>query len=132
MPYKDIEKEREWNRNYARRPASKARRLEYERELQRTSPEKVRAKRRRVRAIRQADIDSLKRGSPCLDCGNIFPPECMDWDHLPGTEKCFHIGEDISRNWKSILQEIEKCQLVCANCHRIRTRQRRKVIPSET
>lgn len=46
----------------------------------------------------------------------------MQWDHLPGFEK---IGE-LSGSWtgrteEEILGEIAKCELVCTNCHAIRT-----------
>lgn len=58
---------------------------------------------------------------PCLDCGNVFPPECMDFDHRPGAVKLFSIGMNLRRSWSSIEAEIAKCDLVCANCHRIRT-----------
>ena len=65
-------------------------------------------------------VDALKVG-PCLDCGQSFPPECMDFDHVRG-EKLFGIGQMGQRQQHFILAEIAKCDLVCANCHRIRTR----------
>ena len=46
----------------------------------------------------------------------------MQWDHLPQFDK---VG-DFSRSWtgyseEEILAEIAKCELVCTNCHTIRT-----------
>ncbi len=71
-----------------------------------------------------ANIDEYKSSTPCLDCGNIFPAECMDFDHVTG-KKEFSIGTKKSYGFSPImLKEIEKCELVCANCHRIRTRKR--------
>jgi hypothetical protein len=70
-------------------------------------------------------IDGLK-SVPCMDCGGRFPPVAMDFDHREGEVKAF----DISRApWKvrskaSIEKEIAKCDVVCANCHRVRTQQR--------
>lgn len=68
-------------------------------------------------------LDSLKANRPCADCGQIYPSFVMEWDHLPGAEKAFVLGE--ARNGaygrRRILEEIAKCELVCANCHRIRT-----------
>lgn len=65
----------------------------------------------------------LKTG-PCLDCGGAFPPECMDFDHVRGT-KSFNIGEHFYMREERLLEEVAKCDLVCANCHRIRTKRRK-------
>lgn len=80
---------------------------------------------RRWQDRRKATLKKMK-GDPCADCGLVFPPECMDWDHRHGTLKVFNIGGSATRPWKDILAEIAKCDLVCANCHRIRTTTRRK------
>jgi hypothetical protein len=46
----------------------------------------------------------------------------MQWDHRPGEEKLGDINEDFwDRSREEILAEIAKCDLVCANCHAIRT-----------
>lgn len=61
--------------------------------------------------------------SSCSDCG-IFDPRVLEFDHLPEFEKKFDIARAVSgstRSWNSILNEINKCEIVCANCHRIRT-----------
>lgn len=64
---------------------------------------------------------------PCVDCGNTYPPECMDWDHRPEEEKLFSISSRKYVAEKKILDEIAKCDLVCANCHRIRTKKRKGI-----
>lgn len=67
---------------------------------------------------------SLKEG-PCVDCGNSFQTVAMDWDHREGEEKIGNPCELIKRFSKErILEELSKCDLVCANCHRIRTHKR--------
>jgi len=61
---------------------------------------------------------------PCVDCGNTFPPPAMQFDHRVGATKRFNIGQwGGSHNMKlSALQsEVMKCDLVCANCHAVRT-----------
>jgi len=63
------------------------------------------------------------REHPCADCAET-DPVVLDFDHLPGSEKRFDVGRAVSgstRSWASILREIEKCDVVCANCHRRRT-----------
>lgn len=77
---------------------------------------------KRSRRKKKKWMDSLKQGLPCSDCRGNFPPYVMDWDHVRG-EKEFSLGDTLSNNIsrERILVEIEKCDLVCANCHRIRT-----------
>jgi hypothetical protein len=49
----------------------------------------------------------------------------MQWDHLPGVPKLGDISNGLhGRSRGEILEEIAKCELVCANCHAIRTFQR--------
>jgi hypothetical protein len=59
---------------------------------------------------------------PCVDCGET-DPVVLEFDHL--RDKLFDICHDLPyRNWESILAEIEKCDVVCANCHRRREKRR--------
>jgi len=63
--------------------------------------------------------------NPCTDCGER-DPVVLEFDHLDPAHKSFCIGQALSyRAWQSILAEIEKCEVVCANCHRRRTARRR-------
>lgn len=60
----------------------------------------------------------------CIDCGKIYPPYVMDFDHRDGTIKISSISNlaiHKTSNLEKIKAEIAKCDLVCANCHRIRT-----------
>ena len=55
---------------------------------------------------------------PCTDCGET-DAVVLEFDHL--ADKLFNIGQVLPyRNWQTILDEIEKCEVVCANCHRRR------------
>lgn len=75
---------------------------------------------RRSRARQRYVFNQLKEG-PCADCGQSFPPYVMEWDHVNG-EKVESVAQLVSRGkFKKAKQEIAKCELVCANCHRIRT-----------
>lgn len=64
----------------------------------------------------------LKDG-PCTDCSRSYPTECMDFDHARDKKAC-DVSSMKNRTWRAIFDEVEKCDLVCANCHRIRTRKR--------
>lgn len=67
-------------------------------------------------------IAEYKKTHPCVDCGIIFPDCAMDFDHIKG--KKFHniaLLANAAYSWETILKEIEKCEVRCANCHRIKT-----------
>ena len=65
----------------------------------------------------------MKTGQPCADCGVSYPPRVMDFHHKDTTEKIDVISRMIGLNrpWNLVLEEIAKCELLCANCHRLRT-----------
>ena len=81
---------------------------------------------RKRREERTALIRAFKN-RPCVDCGGEFPPVCMDFDHKlwgKGTRKS--MSERASRMPLDKLQaELQTCDVVCANCHRIRTEKQR-------
>lgn len=75
---------------------------------------------------RQAEIREhirLSKAGPCMDCGNSFPPFVMDYDHRDPSAKSMSLADAPKSGWsnKRLEEEIAKCDLVCANCHRIRT-----------
>jgi len=82
--------------------------------------ERYREYARRHRAGIRALLAELKSG-PCTDCGGTFDPVCMDFDHRDGTDKVADIARMIGYGRQTLLAEIAKCDLVCANRHRIRT-----------
>lgn len=73
------------------------------------------------RARIQKFVDGYKANS-CADCGYTYPSECMDFDHISGAVKVANVSD--MHGHHTAWAEIQKCQLVCSNCHRIRTRQR--------
>lgn len=74
------------------------------------------------RAKRMAVIREHK-DVPCADCGQRYPHFVMDFDHVRG-EKSFGLGDGgkgRDMGLQKVLEEIDKCDVVCANCHRYRT-----------
>jgi hypothetical protein len=72
---------------------------------------------------KKAIVEEAKK-KPCADCKNTFPLVAMDFDHVRG-EKSFLV----STAWRwttkqKLIQELEKCDVVCSNCHRVRTSNR--------
>lgn len=65
------------------------------------------------------------KSKPCMDCKIIYPPYVMDFDHRDGTKKEFNLSFGRFTGLRRVTKEMAKCDIVCANCHRIRTHNRR-------
>jgi hypothetical protein len=78
-------------------------------------------------ADKKRDLMRALKDKPCSDCGVSYPSHVMDFDHVRG-EKTFNISRALRVSKEKLLEEIEKCEVVCANCHRIRTYERRTAI----
>lgn len=72
---------------------------------------------------RNLAIIAFHKSKPCTDCGGVFPQCCMEFDHTRGVKKFGIAGR--AYTLKQITEEIIKCDVVCANCHNIRTHKRR-------
>lgn len=79
----------------------------------------------RVRLRQAATLEFLRdlRRRPCQDCGETFPAWVMDFDHRDPTKKSFNVmsGRAMLMSRSRLMAEIEKCDIVCANCHAART-----------
>lgn len=81
-------------------------------------------KRRRLKYDRVRRYVDAQKARPCSDCGGRFPPECMDFDHVRGTKSFGIGGRGSGQTLERLADEVAKCEVVCANCHRIRSRKR--------
>ena len=79
---------------------------------------KASSKRRRTE--KRQLLDRVKN-VPCMDCHRRFPPYVMDFDHLGDKKSEVALMAMQEYSTKTVLAEIAKCDIVCANCHRIRT-----------
>ena len=70
------------------------------------------------------ELKKLFELQPCLDCGESNPI-LLEFDHVRGVKK-HNVSTLISGgwSWKTILTEINKCEIVCVKCHRLRTAKR--------
>jgi hypothetical protein len=81
---------------------------------------------RRRTAEKHLAMDRVK-SVPCMDCGKTLPPYVMDFDHRDPHAKEANINYLFYRApWSRIQEEIAKCDVVCVNCHRLRTWKARK------
>lgn len=100
------------------------------------SQERKDAIRENAKKRKQELVDKLwayKNASKCFDCGERNPI-VLEFDHLPEYEKSENISVMVTNlcSWERILKEIQKCEVVCANCHRIRTHMRAGWIRNRT
>ena len=84
--------------------------------------EKIKLRRDRHKENVRKFLLEYRREHPCIDCGES-DPVCLDFDHKPEFEKIDSIGMMVSRqlSLKVIKEEISKCDVRCANCHRKKT-----------
>lgn len=73
---------------------------------------------------RRAWLASIRLERGCIDCGYDAHPDALDFDHREGEIKLFNISQR-HRSREATLAEIAKCDVRCANCHRIKTAERR-------
>lgn len=85
------------------------------------------ADKRKVYQQRIAEfIQDLKGSTPCKDCMKQYPHYVMEFDHLPEFEKLNDVSKLTSAGMTKVQAEIAKCEIVCANCHSVRTWNRRQ------
>jgi hypothetical protein len=85
--------------------------------------------RKRRQSIQQFLLE--QKDKPCADCGNKYPREAMDFDHLGDKEFTISNKKNVVSR-ERLEAEIAKCDVVCSNCHRTRTKERRLSALSET
>ena len=85
-----------------------------------TEEEKIRKNRlavkNRIQKLKIMAVEYL--GGKCIKCGYDKCIWAMDFHHRNPKEKKYSIGTYFSRSWEKLKKELDKCDLVCANCHR--------------
>jgi hypothetical protein len=80
----------------------------------------------RIRERNKAYVDDIKSTTACTDCNRIYPPYIMQFDHVAGEKRgavANLVREGVSL--ETLQAEIDKCELVCGNCHTERTHSRK-------
>jgi hypothetical protein len=97
---------------------------EYHREhYRKNSAAYMAAAKRRLGRMRE--LLRIAKDKPCADCGLRYPYYVMDFDHRVAEEKQANITEFLYFSEEALRQEIDKCDVVCANRHRQRTFERK-------
>jgi len=116
MPYKDIARRKEYDKKYYKE--NRELRIEQQRLYSETHKDIFKQKgiddRKRIQEIK------ITRG--CIDCGYNKHPVALDFDHINGERNPKRISNMPGYYlWHKILAEMDKCEIRCANCHRIKT-----------
>lgn len=90
---------------------------------QRNAPSKA-LKTRQFQRERRTLINAIKVERGCAECGYNAHPAALDFNHVRG-EKLFNVSQDPKVALHRLTAEIAKCDVLCANCHRIHTYERR-------
>jgi hypothetical protein len=136
---KDMQNQSKW---HALPPEVKAKKLAQARAWQKANPDKVKAIQERAKAKRRSGTSRVGYGNfdrvrkyehvrdkkiergQCVDCEfpcNETTHVCFAWDHTNPHDKLFSLSKAHKYTWEQIDQEIAKCELVCHNCHALRT-----------
>jgi len=105
MPYKNKEDERAFRKRW----------------WANMSPQRKREKQEKANVRQKAVRDFIakyKTDRGCVDCGYNGHHSALEFDHI-GTDKELNVS--YSKSIGQALREISKCEIVCSNCHRIRT-----------
>lgn len=75
-----------------------------------------------ARKQKKKDLVNSYKAVPCADCKNTYIPWVMEFDHRVPSEKRDNVSAMCDDNYSlvALTLEISKCDVVCANCHRIR------------
>lgn len=86
------------------------------------------ANRRRIQGFM---LQYKKKNNRCSDCRQKWPSYVLEFDHRQAEEKVANVADMVSNQCsiENIKKEIAKCDLLCANCHRIRTFSRQRKNP---
>lgn len=115
MPHKNIEDKKAYHKQYIKK------------HYQANKEKYLTAIRQRKQNLKE--LIRQEKMKPCKDCNTSYPYYVMQFDHT-GDDKNGHIARAVSNGWSwdKIKAEIDKCDVVCANCHAIRTHIRAAVV----
>ena len=124
--YRKANKDKLVIKNRAYRQANKDRIIAYNKTYREINKDKLQHQ-GRIRSLTRYNsyvikINEIKMKTGCIDCGYNVNPAALEFDHVK--EKSFNISDGAFKSWYEVFEEIAKCELRCANCHRIKTVER--------
>lgn len=93
-------------------------------------PEKDRQVRLDARQSARQKVADYKEARGCEKCG-ISDPRVLDLHHKDGEDKIMAVSQMMYRfSWEKVVEEMDKCRVLCANCHRIEHARDDHLIPA--
>lgn len=134
MPYRDKDKLNEYRKNYWKNNKDIVKEKQKEKIKNQTEEEKekYRQTRNKWREKNKDDVNRKRRerkyehkkhlinilGGKCVGCGTT---ENLQFDHIDRYSKSFCIGKNLASKLEKLVEEAKKCQLLCDNCHKVKT-----------
>jgi len=113
----EAQRTRPGRRTYQQSPLGRAAQARYRAKRAAGVLEGGRARVRRT----QEHLNQIKLERGCIDCGYRKYLVALDFDHRDPSQKLRPVSGLLNSAWEVIQEEIDKCDVRCANCHRIRT-----------
>lgn len=73
----------------------------------------------RIRRLERKTQAVNYKGGKCERCGYKEHIAALEFHHIDPDNKDFNIGNHMNKNWEFVKKELDKCVLLCSNCHRI-------------
>ena len=64
-------------------------------------------------------VEQAKLSAGCQDCGYKEHAAALQYDHIDSSSKLISIASCTGRSWSILIAEMNKCRVLCANCHSI-------------
>lgn len=105
-----------WQTEYYQRNKDKI--AEYQRRYRKENKEFLRVRNKNKRRERLLEAVEML-GGKCQRCQQEYDPVCYDFHHTDPSQKELTIGENMLLSKERLFNEVKKCVLLCANCHRL-------------
>lgn len=84
--------------------------------------QRAQIRRERLRSEFRTNMLAYLSNKACIECGEA-DMRVLEMDHIDPAQKKFSVSQAVKLgySWQEVLEELKKCQILCANCHKRRT-----------